>query len=493
MTKIRILPRTLNRRIFLVIFLVVLLFAGSQLTLIMKLWPKGEQERLQRLNWGLASSVARQLLPIAESGGELRELAVACSKFKDINPEVDIFFLNEEGEVLIPNIAKGFKVPVDQLEEALAPKPSRSLPIYGPHPLHRDAKEQVFSVSRFRWRDIRGYLYVPLVSLRSFSTRVAMMNFYIIYGGVIATAFFALLFLLLGALLAYFVTRRFRILADTVEKISQGDLDLRIPFSGNDEVGQLGRQINDMTDTIVSSLQKTEENDRLRRDLVANISHDLRGPVTSLNGYVEETVEQFALLSEDEKITKLQVVLKNGRRLARLIDQLFELSKLDAKEAQPECEPFSILDIITEEIIPKYAVLAKEKSITLSEELPNQLPRVAADFQMIYRVLSNLVQNAVSYTQVGGTVSIRATHTTEKIQISVSDNGPGIPEKDLEHIFDRFYIPSKARTKGTYGSGLGLAIVKKILDTHTESVRVESLEGAGTTFTFTLAPCKEDL
>ena len=167
------------------------------------------------------------------------------------------------------------------------------------------------------------------------------------------------------------------------------------------------------------------------------------------------------------------------------MNQLFELSKLDARQTQPIFEPFSITDLV-QDVVMKFQPVAEKQRVNLTASLPKKLPQVFADIGMIERALSNLIENAVRYTPEGGYVKVEITEESHKIHVRVSDTGIGISQTDLPHIFDRFYRVDKSRTRDTGGTGLGLAIAKRILDIHESLIDVSSELDVGTRFSFDL-------
>ncbi len=299
------------------------------------------------------------------------------------------------------------------------------------------------------------------------------------------------LIVILWILNLVFFVKPVRSIAQTLEQITAGALDKRVKSFGSKELSLIGERINQMADTISQNLAQLDEKDARRRELIANISHDLRGPLTALRTTAEAALETLDTSATNEQEKKLKTIIRNAEMLGVFVAQLFELSTLDAKETQPIMEPFSVLDMVTEEIIPKYAEIARNNGVRLIAEIPESAPRVLADFHMIYRVLSNLVENALRWTGANGTVKISAELLNDKIRISVADTGCGIAAANLPFIFERFYRTDHRERGKASGMGLGLAIVKKIIELHEAAITVESTEGEGSTFTFLLPVYRE--
>lgn len=228
--------------------------------------------------------------------------------------------------------------------------------------------------------------------------------------------------------------------------------------------------------------QEKAEVELMRRELVANVSHDLRTPLASIHGYIETILMKHDSLDADTRSKYLNTSLQSTAKLKQLVEELFELSKLESKERQLNVETFSIGEVAMD-TTAHYKIEAQQKNITLETNIPSQLPMVKADLALTDRVLQNLIGNALKYCNEGNTVKVNVAQKENKIWVSVADNGPGISAQDLPHIFDRF---KRGRTD-KQGTGLGLAIVKSALELQNEKYTVHSEEGKGTTFQFSLS------
>lgn len=225
------------------------------------------------------------------------------------------------------------------------------------------------------------------------------------------------------------------------------------------------------------------ENRHLRRDLVANVSHDLRTPLAALRGYLELLASGGERLPAAQREQYLSVALRQSEHLATLIDELFELAKLDFKGVDLQREPFCLADLASD-VMHKFQLDAQARQVTLVVEAAPGLPWVDADLSLIERVMDNLVGNALRHTPPGGCVSLRATATDGRVRAEVCDTGCGIAPADLPHVFDRYYRGRAGPRAG--GAGLGLAITKRILDLHGAAVQVVSRAGEGACFGFSL-------
>lgn len=238
---------------------------------------------------------------------------------------------------------------------------------------------------------------------------------------------------------------------------------------------------------VVALLRDITERKRLeemRSEFVANVSHELRTPLTSIRGFAE-TLLDGAL--EDPKVARqfLEIINTETERLSRLIDELLNLSKIEDRKSVPNRQPLEIEELI-EQVVAILQPRSQEKNITIKVDLPENLPVVQGDSDMLSQVLINLIDNAVSYTQPGGEIRIGAAAGQDELKVDVQDNGIGIPPESLSRVFERFYRVDKARSREQGGTGLGLSIVKHIIDAHRGSVQVESKVGKGSTFSFVL-------
>ena len=227
------------------------------------------------------------------------------------------------------------------------------------------------------------------------------------------------------------------------------------------------------------------ENSYLRRDLIANVSHDLRTPLVSMRGYLELLAAKGDTLAPEQRRQYLGIAVRQSEHLATLIDELFELAKLDFKgmTLARECFPFSEL---AADVVQKFQLAAQHKGVGLVVDAPAQLPFVEADVSLMERVLDNLIGNALQHTPTGGQVSVRLRTQGEHLLAQVADTGNGIASAELPFIFDRFYRGAGGRSGATGGAGLGLAIAKRILELHGTEIAVDSDAGIGTCFSFSL-------
>jgi signal transduction histidine kinase len=224
----------------------------------------------------------------------------------------------------------------------------------------------------------------------------------------------------------------------------------------------------------------------MRRELFGNISHDLRSPLASIQGYLETMLMKEGRITAEERRRYLDVSLRNAASLQRLVEQLFELAKLDARQVQLQPEPLQIAEL-AQDVALKLAPAAEQVGVSLSVDRAEDLPLVSCDVATMERVLTNLMENALHFTPAGGSVSVHLAREADAVRVTVADTGAGITADDLPRVFDRFYRADKSRDKSTGGAGLGLAIAREIIELHGGAITVESSPGNGARFSFALS------
>lgn len=445
----------------------------------------------QQLNWNRVQFFVRDLEPALGDKYDEEKLRQLLGKLQNQHNRRDFFLLDKDGaiKVHVPDSASQVKVTGPKLK-AVDLQPIRAFLqldsppdkfIRGTDPYAPDSLRS-FVAAPVRLGSEEGYLYIqPKPTSRVVPAGPSAIPWYFDWILIVCSAI-----VLLGILLAVLFVRPLQRILGVVDRITQGQLKERVSVAGSDELAQLGDKINQMADTIESTVSQLQTTDRLQREMVSGLSHDFKTPLFSAQAYLERLQKGEGELSDEQREEFLEVAVRNLDRLGELIRAFFELSKLDARGMVPKREAFSILDVVTEEVIPKLGPLAAESQVTIKAEYDERLPRVYGDVALMERVLTNLVTNAVRYNRPGGEVAVHLNEIDERIHIQVKDNGIGIAEHDLPYIFDRFYRTDKARSSSSGGSGLGLAIVKRILEAHGEQIAVQSEIGKGTVFSFSL-------
>lgn len=288
-----------------------------------------------------------------------------------------------------------------------------------------------------------------------------------------------------GIIVMMWISRRVHVLADGVSAFADGEYSRRVPARSRDDIGRLGRDFNSMASRLEALIVELRNKETFQRQLIANISHDLRSPMAALGGYVETLVLKADTLSPAQRDQYLEIISGNLDHLGRLIDHLLQLSRLDAGQARFQMEDFALAELL-DGVLARCQPAAERKSVTLRTEMPDDLPNVHADPLQIAQVLQNLVDNGIKFNRPGGEVVIAAEPRADRVRISVRDNGEGIAPEVLPHIFDRFYTGDISRHRKGESNGLGLAISQKIVQGHDGEIEVTSRHGEGSAFAFTL-------
>jgi signal transduction histidine kinase len=295
-------------------------------------------------------------------------------------------------------------------------------------------------------------------------------------------------FALLAALCVFqLFTRRIKKLAAAVEALQQGDFSvpLRVPGADaqGDEIERLGAHVEMMSARIASQLAELERVASRRRELLANVSHDLRTPLTSMQGYLETLLMRHGSLDPTEERNYLETAARHSERLGRLVSELFELTKLDAGEVTPRLEDFLPAEL-AHDIAQKFSLDAQQRQVSLNAASVDGRLSVHADIGMVERVLENLVENALRHTPPGGSVSIELSRSAQRARVVVRDTGKGIAKEDLPSVFERYYRANRSAPGGHVG--LGLEIARRIVRLHGGDIVVESEVGRGASFCFDL-------
>ena len=449
------------------------------------------EELTQRLNAPIAMYVTGQRTLISDGVPDLASLRELASHAMVINPTAEIYLLDSVGNILGHDLAENTVLrdridiaPVKTLIEGTA-----QMPILGDDPRSGSIRK-VFSAAEIRTEGhLEGYLYVVLggQTYEALANDIGGSNIgktSVVVAFVIVVATATIRLVVFGQL-----TRRLKNLSREMRRVSDSGFDIQPEIthlsSDGDEIDQLAHAFVNMSAQIKEQLEQLKENDRLRRDLVSNISHDLRTPLSAMQGYLETLIIKGESLSEDERDRYLRVARRHTARLGTLIGDLFELSKLDSASVTPNLEAFSVPELV-QDISQEFQLVAEKKNIKLSIELGSNTAFTVGDIGLIQRVLENLVRNAIGFTPIGGEVTLSISERPQTVAVAVSDTGPGILDKDIPRIFDRFYRSKRGEEARSDSSGLGLAIVKRILDLHDSRITVVSKINAGTRFEFEL-------
>jgi signal transduction histidine kinase len=485
--------KSLYSKLALVLLVLFILVGLSFIVISLMTTDKYQQEINQKLNREIAGLIVDEKLILKDDQVNRQALDEIFHMLMVINPSIELYLLDTEGNILAfsaePGKVKRKRVDLGPIKKWISGV--SSFPLVGDDPRSSQGKK-VFTAARIPEEGpAKGYLYIILGGEIYDSIAQKIKGSYILRSSIVVIIISILIALVAGLLIFAFLTRRLKRLTAVIDRYESGvpsdRLDLPPARKGksSDEIDRLGETFRQMAGRINQQMEKLGESDAMRRDLIANISHDLRTPLANLQGYIETLLLKNGSLADEERRHYLQISVRHCERLNTLIADLFELAKLDAQNTVVNREPFSMGELV-QDVVQKFSLKASGKNIGIVTNISGELPFVYADIALIERVLENLLDNAIRHTPEEGSVSIVMNHEDGNIAIQVRDTGEGIPREDLPRIFDRFYQLDSSR-KGTSGhSGLGLSITKKILELHERDIRVESRPGSGTTFTFTL-------
>lgn len=298
---------------------------------------------------------------------------------------------------------------------------------------------------------------------------------------ILITAVYTILLCIIAFLLIYFtsrnISRPIKEINEAAKVIANGNFDKRIVFNSKDEVGQLAQSFNNMAESL-------EKQENTRREFIANISHDIRSPLTSIKGFLEAIID--GTIPKEKHDRYLKIILDECIRLNKLANNLLYVSNIHylGKE-RLELKAFDI-NILIKETVIKFDNVIENKNIELILLLTSNNSIVLADYVKIQRVVYNLLDNAIKFTNEGGSIEIKTIDKNSKLYVSIKDTGVGISLEDQDKIFDRFYKVDSSRGKDKVGSGLGLSIVKEFIKAHNQEITINSNEGDGCEFVFTL-------
>lgn len=490
-----ILPpaRTLYGKLVLALLALSLLAGAGYVGLTVFTTRLHLQEVSQTLNHGIAANIVRKQWLMQGDRINKAALKKIFTRLMEVNPSIEVYLLDSAGRIITysapPGKVKRDRVSLDPIKAFLAE--GRELPIRGDDPRDQGGHKVFSAAPIYDGGRMAGFLYIVLGG-QEFDSVVRLFQrsqiFRLSAGFTLAAI---LLTAAIGALSFNWLTRRLSRLSQHVNSFRGAGFNqpLTLPTwrrdGRGDEIDRLGTTFEEMSERISEQIEQLRQADLARRDMVAAISHDLRTPLASLQGYLETLEIKGDRLSEDDKRHYLALALASGERLSRLIADLFELSTLEANDARISTEPFPIQEL-AHDVAQKYKLEAENKQLSLATDITEEVPLVAGDIALMERVFDNLIGNAIKYTPRGGTVTLAVLPGAPGVRMMVSDTGPGIAAEDMPRIFERFYQADKSRTMGAGGAGLGLAIAQRIVQLHGGEITVSSSPDSGTTFGFLL-------
>jgi signal transduction histidine kinase len=405
-----------------------------------------------------------------------------------INPSIEVYLLDRSGLILAfdapVNSVKINKVPLEPIKEFISSDQEIFLMSVDPK---KPDKQKPFSAAEvFDNGKFKGYVYIILGGQEYDNVSQLLFGSYILKLGVRSMIIALFAAAIIGFFAIGFIIRNLKKIVNVIREFQVGNLGARIKLKSKGELQEFANSFNDMADTIVGYIDEIKRMDGLRRELVANVSHDLRTPLSIIRGYAETVSIKDEKLTPEERKNYIETILSSTDRLLSLVTELFELSKLEAKEIQPQFESFSLAELL-QDIHQKNLIIAQSKNVKLILNMDDNLPFVHADVSMMEKVFQNLLDNAFKFTPENGEINILLNKKlNNQMMIEIRDTGIGISADDIPLIFDRYSQVKRVTSDNIPGTGLGLTIVKKILDIHGFNIEVNSELSKGTSFTISI-------
>ncbi|WP_017905904.1 sensor histidine kinase [Pseudomonas asplenii] len=484
---------TLSQRLSVVFAVLLLACCGASVWLQVRASDMHEKEVVQGLSRDLARSIALENRLVGTEGLTMEGVRALFGQLMNVNPSVEVYLLDPSGRITGDAAPQGHlkrdQVDLEPIHRLLEGQP---LPILGDDPRSSDGRK-VFSAAALHGGGKElGYLYVVLQGEEHDRLAARVSASSVLRTTLWAMSLVALLGLIAGLVAFRLITRPLRRLTATMRDFDTDAAPANpptLPLAGSgrgDEIEVLEASFVQMAARIGEQWRALTRLDQDRRELVANISHDLRTPLASLHGYLETLSLKGELLAPDERKRYLGIALAQSNKVRQLAQALFELARLEHGEVRLEREDFSLSDLI-QDVFQKFELMAETRHSKLLAVLPRGASMVSADLGMIERVLTNLIDNALRHTPEGGSIEVALVHEPGKVRVTVSDTGPGIPPRLLDNLFRRPFSQDGDRRSG----GLGLLIVRRILQLHDSQVRLLSVPGKGAVFCFELAAAGE--
>ncbi|MHA7847675.1 HAMP domain-containing sensor histidine kinase [Serratia sp. D1N4] len=481
---------TLTQRLTLVFALLLLICCSISGVLQVRSSTQYSQAVIQRLSANLALHIATSNPLLSPKGWDDSSVHTLFDRLMAVNPSVEVYLLDKTGNI-VGNAApagrlKRQKVDLSPIQALLS---GAKMPIYGDDPRNLNANK-VFSVAQLKVNgEIEGYLYVVLLGEDYDALANSAQVNSALYSALWSMGLVVLFGLLAGVFAFRWVTRPIRHLTQQVSKLDSDGIAALQAYakntpesSGRDEVSRLQQAFRRMAQRIAEQWQTLSQQDQQRREFIANISHDLRTPLTSLHGYLETLSVKSASLAETDRQRYLEIALAQSRKVGRLAQELFELARLEYGVVKPQKEPFSLSELV-QDVFQKFELAAEARQQQLRADIQPGIPLVNADLSMMERVLTNLLDNAIRHTPETGEITIRLWTQGNKVMVQVNDSGPGIPQELRADLFIRPSILNNARR---HAGGLGLMIVKRILQLHDSDITLVEQAHAGACFRFSV-------
>jgi signal transduction histidine kinase len=497
---------SLYSRITLLLFSIFLILAGFFFLFFEQASRSTQNETSQKLYLQLAENIVNDLGVISNNHFDLKLIEEAFRTMMILGPNIELYVLDRTGKVITYSVPdariKRTQINLQPIINFIDHK--QRLPILGDDP-RAEKRQKIFSAAavyeennsignKVADKTLIGYLYIIIggEDYDSILTALRLSNAWQI--GIFGVAS-ALGFLLIASLLLFYVlTRPLRQLTKEIKAFEKSDFTVSAPrlqlsllkHHNNDEIHQLRQSFQQMQQRIMEQLEHLKKNDAIRREFLAYVSHDLRTPLAGMKAYLETLEIKQASMNNIERQQFISKAISNGDRLQGMINELFELTRLENHQVELHQEAFAMGDLLSD-IYASLEDKARQKQVHLQIDFQQASVQVIGDIAKIERVIQNLTENAIRYSEVNSTVLINTKSIkNNKLRVSICDHGAGIQAHDLPYIFEPYFRASDEYRLKHKGAGLGLAISQRLLRLQDINLQVESEINKGTTFYFSL-------
>lgn len=463
-----------------IIFLSFTMLGGVMMVFFGRYWRQEKKELLTQNATSIAQTASRFLHEASPDKYELQgEALMQFMAVFSTSIDADIFIADLDGAVLLGSYACSKVEGIEKVPEAYVEKASSGI---------CESRGRIDNLYRENYYIIGVPMYAtdggPQVGVVFAATSPASMNamqleaFKIFL--VAAVLALGISFCVVG-LFAYRLVRPLRQMSAAARSFGAGDFSVRVPVTSEDEMGQLALSFNNMANSLTNS-------EGMRRSFIANVSHELKTPMTTIAGFIDGILDGTIPTAERDKY--LHIVSDEVKRLSRLVKSMLDLSRIDSGEMKIHPSTFDITHTVVTTLLT-FEQSIDEKQIEIAG-LEDAAPiQVYGDPDLLHQVVYNLVENAVKFTNQGGTIRVQTIDSVDRTTVMIENTGPGIAPEDLPMVFDRFYKGDKSRSRDKNGMGLGLYLVRTILQLHGGNIRVSSIQGQYCRFEFTIPRLQE--
>lgn len=488
MTSNKTISNKLIKKLSISFFIIILIIGVSYICTTYYFIKQFYSETSQHLNANVANHLVEE--KFRDASPYLEDGTVNKALFDDlmhdmmaVNRAIEVYLLNEEGgieySVVLNHSDPKSSMKIIDLDPVKKFIKNKGNYILGDDPRDKGTKK-IFSAAHFEKESYSGYIYIILASEKYQEVYNSLFSDFFLSLGITTSVITMLSALFLGFLSIWFLTKSLRIIIFHVNNFKEGNLKSRIPAPEKSDLSILAITFNQMAETIAENIKEINAINTFRKELIANVSHDLRLPLTAIKGYVETLRMKGSVMTINDKSEFMNIIEKSAEYLGNMINQLFDYSKLDAKNIEIDKEPLDVMDLLWS-IKKRYVLIARNKEIEIKVVGDKVIPLILADTILLERVVQNILDNALKFTPENGKVELKATvQSSNLVCIQIKDSGKGMNPCNINNYSE------KRINYNEQGMGLGLAIVKKIIDLHGATLKTESKPNEGTLFEFSL-------